>query len=140
MLKNIYPNYIYLIREDSSSNKYEPHDINKKIYLIKDYENPTFLYFANGEISIESSDITINTLFSSDNTKLYAMINNGQNENIQIIFTKSQEETDNLITFNAQFIDYTLTSNDANIPSNAEIFGNGIYNPNIGDSKYINFS
>ena len=139
VLKNIYPNYIYLIREDSSSNKYEPHDINKKIYLIKDYENPTFLYFAHGEISIESSDITMNTLFSSDDTKLYVMINNGQNENIQIIFTKSQEETDNLITFNAQFIDYTLTSNDANIPSNSEIFGNGIYNPNIGDSKYINF-
>ena len=136
MIKNLYPNNIYLIR-DYSEYKYEPHNINKNLYLIKDYEIPTFLYWAYGDITIESEDATINTIYNTDYIKLYSMTYNGQSEIMNININKV-ESNNQVMTFIANFIDYSLTSTNT-IPSYSGIYGNGVYSPNFGDSKYISF-
>ena len=136
MIKNLYPNNIYLIR-DYSEYKYEPHNINKNLYLIKYYEIPTFLYWAYGDITLESEDATINTIYNTDYIKLYSMTYNGQSEIMNININKV-ESNNQVMTFIANFIDYSLTSTNT-IPSYSGIYGNGVYSPNFGDTKYISF-
>ena len=139
MIKNLYPDNIYLIR-DFSEHKYEPHNINKNLYLIQNYDIPTFLYWSSGDVTIESEDVTINTILSLDNVKLYSMTYNGESESININFNKEEESENNEITFKAEFIDYSLTSTSTNPkPAYVEIYGNGVYSPNFGDRKYISF-
>ena len=135
MIKNSYPEYIFLIKNDSFSNL-EPHDINKNIYFIKDYEIPSFVYLAHNDITIESSDVTMKSLLSTDYTKLYLLVYNGTTDSITISLTK----TDNTkITFKAIFNDYSLTTTSNNVPSYIGIFGDNLYSPNFGDKKYITF-
>ena len=139
MIKNLYPDNIYLIR-DFSEHKYEPHNINKNLYLIQNYDIPTFLYWSSGDVTIESEDVTINTILSLDNVKLYSMTYNGESESININFNKEEESENNEITFKAEFIDYSLTSTSTTPkPAYVEIYGNGVYSPNFGDRKYISF-
>ena len=134
MIKNLYPENIYLLKYDSIY-KYEPHNINKNLYLIQNYEYLTFIYLAHGDITIESSDVSINQILSTDITKLYYLVYNGESENININITTDN----NKIIFNALFIDYTSTTTESTIPSYVEIYGDNIYSPNLGDSKYISF-
>ena len=135
MAKNLYPGYIYLIKNDSLSNL-EPHDIKKKIYFIKDYEIPSFVYLAHGDITVESSDVTINSLVSTDSTKYYSLVYDGSTESITINFAESNG---NNFIFKATFIDYSLTTTSSNTPSYTGIFGDYIYSPNFGEKQYITF-
>ena len=139
MVKNSYPNNIYLLNGYSNF-KYEPHNINKNIYLMKNYENPTFLYWAHADISIESSDANVKEIYNTNNIKIYYIEYSGQNENMNIQFYTLQEDTNNnLASFTAQFLDYDSISSENNIPSYVEVYGDSIFSPNLGDTKYITF-
>ena len=107
---------------------------------MKNYENPTFLYWAHADISIESSDANVKEIYNTNNIKIYYMEYSGQNENMNIQFYTLQEDTNNnLATFTVQFLDYDSITTENNIPSYVEVYGDSIFSPNLGDTKYITF-
>ena len=135
--KNLYPDFIYTF----NAKKYEPHfiDSSKNLYLSKNKDIPSFLYWSHNDITIESNEVTVYELFNNDNTKVNVMYFDNVDDdisNINIAFTKDDEEK---IEFNAELIDYSEITeyNDNNIKY-AQIFGNNLYTPNLGDKNNIN--
>ena len=123
------PEYIYSINHEN----YIPHNLSKKLYLIKNKDYPIYLYLAHKLTTIQPTNILYKELISTDNTKLYLIYNSGNNEQIQVLF--------NSISFNANFVDYSTTVEIENkgIPPYIENYGFKVFTKNNLDNIHVGF-